>query len=694
MKSIKRVIAFALALIMCLSVVPAAFAASVEDAAIDMTKKGSITIYKYDISSAERDGVWNGSYVSTGVADSHVTDTLGGKNDPASNLGNSEKSYGYAIKGVEFSYLKVADIIQYSESAADSRTDGHVEVLYAVDKTKGADLLKTLDLENGENRYANADHLDSNKYFYQSDVLISALAAGLEANATAVKNALTKYVTDNSGVRMTLTDSYGKTSASNLDLGLYLFLETKVPEQVTSTVTPFLISLPMTSVNGTNATDGGTCWMYDVTVMPKSTTGIPSLELTLREQSAHTGKNTGSITSIVDGYAHVATASSGDTIDCQIISTLPGITSEITYLSCYSFIDTLANGLTYKKNDVRLEFFSDDDCTESVAVWNEASGKFTITYTAGTNGESVMTVAVTEAGLAEINTSKAVYTAANAANSGYSGCTVRLTYQASLDSDNSVVYGDAGNSNKVVLTWKRSSGEYFDTLVDDAHVYVYGIDLTKVFSDGKGDFKNVSFVVKNKTDNYFVKAALNQEEGIYYVTNHVAAEADATHFVPIAGSTNSGKVIIKGLEDDDYLITETKTDNGYTLLKNAISVVISRKDASDLCDIYSSDVLGLIQNAPRYAGEITGGELHTVAQKHLEHHGLTASASVDGKAVTMLADGSSQNARAPLSVVNTKGFDLPQTGDHGTWMYSVGGILMMAAAASVIIFMTRKKKSA
>lgn len=59
----------------------------------------------------------------------------------------------------------------------------------------------------------------------------------------------------------------------------------------------------------------------------------------------------------------------------------------------------------------------------------------------------------------------------------------------------------------------------------------------------------------------------------------------------------------------------------------------------------------------------------------------------------MLADGDSQNAETPLSVVNTKGFDLPQTGDHGTWMYGAGGILMMAAAASVIYFVARKKKA-
>ena len=62
----------------------------------------------------------------------------------------------------------------------------------------------------------------------------------------------------------------------------------------------------------------------------------------------------------------------------------------------------------------------------------------------------------------------------------------------------------------------------------------------------------------------------------------------------------------------------------------------------------------------------------------VEHHLLTASAKVDGNPVTMLADGGSANAEAPLTVVNTRGFDLPETGDNGTMMFTIVGILLMA----------------
>lgn len=129
-----------LAVMMALSIPFSVSAAELEDAPIDESRTGSLTIYKYDLTNAEKDGVWDSSYVSTGVFDqTGVNDVLGGS---GTSLGNGEAGYGYAIKGVEFSFVQVADIVQFSESENDSRTDSHVEILYAIDKTKGADFLK------------------------------------------------------------------------------------------------------------------------------------------------------------------------------------------------------------------------------------------------------------------------------------------------------------------------------------------------------------------------------------------------------------------------------------------------------------------------------------------------------------------------------------------------------------------------
>ena len=699
MKTMKKILAMCLAVMMILTCFPAVYAANVANATINETAKGSLTLYKYDLTNAEKDGVWDSSYVSTGVYDAEVNKTLGeavraGDTDNSSDLGNGDVSYGYAVKGVEFTYLKVAEIVQFTESTNDGQTYNHVEVLYAIDKTIGADLLNTLGLANGAKRYTNADFLDTTKYFYQSDVLIDALSLALETNSTNVKNALETYITANGGTAMPLTDSYGASEATDLDLGLYLVVETKVPEMVTSTCNPFFVSIPMTSVDGDNATDGGTRWIYDVTIYPKNLTGIPTLEKTLRENVDDTGKNDGTTNDIEDGYAHTGTASDGDVIDYQLISTLPSITSESTYLTEYTFIDTLSAGLSYNKHDIIVEFFADDACTALLDSWDESDGMFTVEYSTTTANESVMTIKMTARGLNEINTNKRVYTGASMVNSGYSDCTIRITYKATMHSDDSVVYGDTGNPNEVVLLWKRSSQDYYDTLVDDAHVYTYAMELTKLFSDGNGDYTKVEFIMQNDSDGYYVKAELNEEEGIYYVVDHVANEADATHFIPVENENGEGLVIVKGLEDDTYTVTEVRTADGYTLLKDDIEIVISQIETIDLCDIYASDVLGLIQNDPRYATVINDtGDLKNMPQKHLEHHLLTASATVDGNDVNMLEDNGSVNAIVPLKVVNTRGFDLPQTGDNGTWMFSVIGILLMAGAAAVIVMTARKKRT-
>ena len=676
MKTIKSAFCLFLCIVSLFCMGVTASAATVEDATIDMDRTGSFDIYKYDLTNAEKDGVWDSSYVSTGVKDTSGVEAVLGNANRVSDLGNGEQAYGYALKGVEFTYLKVADIRTYTES---ENGESRIEVLYGIPANTTTDkLLNAIGVAHS-NRYEPADQVvdGATVYYYQSDVLIDNLADALASNSTTVKNALEAYVTANGGTALPETDAYGHTSASGLPLGLYLIVETRVPEMVTSTTAPFFVSLPMTSVDGSNASDGGTRWMYDVTLYPKNLTGIPSLEKTVRESAADTGHNDGSVSDINDGYAHTATASAADVVEYQIISTLPSITSEATYLTCYTFEDVISKGISYNKNDVVLEFFTDEGCTNKISTWKQTDSvaKFTVNYSTNSDGDPVMTIAMTAEGLREINANKLVYTGSDMVNSGYSDCTVRITYAATVNSNDTVTYGDDGNTNEVTLNWKRTNTDYYDILNDDCHVYVYGIDLTKQFSDGKGNFSNVEFILFNDSDLFFVEAQL-LDDGVYYVTGHAEAEEDATHFIP----TDEGKIVIKGLENDSYTIAETRTDNGYTLLKDNIEIVIKSEASDTLCDCYD-DTLGVVQNDGRY--------IHI--QKHLEHYLLTASATVDGNAVDMDEDKGSVNALAPLTVVNTRGFDLPQTGSNGTWMFPViGGAFMILAA--VVIFLLRKKK--
>lgn len=296
MKKNHRIVSLLLAALMAIGLMTTAFAA---EPTINTGKRASLNIYKYDITTASADGAWDAeSYVSTGLHDDAVIDKLA----------------KYAVQGVEFTYLRVADNAMNNELVNGRRRVG---VLYGFD---GADaVLPAIGVTA-----ADAYKSENGKNYYTSDVLNGKLAAALAANATTVKNALEAAVKN--GTAMTETDAAGHTSAENLGQGLYLVVETRVPENVTSTCNPFFVSLPMTTVDGTG-------WNYDVTVYPKNQTGNPTLEKTVRESKNSTGKNSGSLTDIGDGYAHTTTASVGDVVDYQIISTLPTITSKATSLS-------------------------------------------------------------------------------------------------------------------------------------------------------------------------------------------------------------------------------------------------------------------------------------------------------------------------------------------------------------------------
>lgn len=630
MKKFKTILAICLALVMCLTMIPAVFAANSTTATIDTNKKATLNLYKYDFTSANEDGVleWD-SYVSTGEKNSSVEDALA----------------DYTIQGVVFTYIKIADITTYSAQEQDGYENAVIYGFASGEKTN--DFLSAIGLSVSD------AYTDANIYYFTSDALINALSAKLAQNSSVVKNSLEKFVADYDGVAMTETNSNGFSSASNLDLGLYLLVETAVPETVRNTTAPFLVSLPTTTVDGEN-------WNYEVTVYPKNETNMPTLEKTLRESNADTGKNNGTTNDITDGYAHIGTGSDGDVVDYQFVSTLPSITSNATALTEYTFLDTLTKGIEYNKKDVKIEWFKDADCTEHIATWTEADGKFAATYGTADDNATTMTVAMTKSGLDEINNSSTVYDR-DSLYRGYSDCTMRVTYSCTVNSDADVVYGDNGNPNEVTLTWKRTNTDYYDTLKDDCHFYTYGLDLTKEFSDASGNFENVQFVIHNDTDNYWVVAELNASEGVYYVTDHKSNEADATKFIPVTSNGQQGKIIVKGLEDDEYTVTEITTDKGYTLLKDAIKVVISSAENDEICSVCGK-------------------------------HGLTATATVNGDSVNMDEDNGSLNAVVAFKVINHKGFDFPLTGGAGFILYGLFAMLLASASVILIVFLTSRRK--
>lgn len=173
-------------------------AASVPQAVIDTGRKASVSLYKYDFTSAHADGVLgDNTYISTGYADENVENTL----------------MPYAIEGVVFSYAKIADLAVHAETKDGEHQNMLLYKLPGGDKTTA--LMNCLDLTS-ENAYKT----DRGDLYFTSDTLIDALSNHLNTAESRTKNALEAFIRQN-GTSMPETDSTGHTSAAELEQGLY-----------------------------------------------------------------------------------------------------------------------------------------------------------------------------------------------------------------------------------------------------------------------------------------------------------------------------------------------------------------------------------------------------------------------------------------------------------------------------------------
>lgn len=82
------------------------------------------------------------------------------------------------------------------------------------------------------------------------------------------------------------------TTEAGIPLGLYLVIETKTPDQVTTPCQPFLVSVPMTvKENDENSSYVPTEWLYDVHVYPKNKTDYGEITLIKKGQVGNDAAN-------------------------------------------------------------------------------------------------------------------------------------------------------------------------------------------------------------------------------------------------------------------------------------------------------------------------------------------------------------------------------------------------------------------
>lgn len=111
-----------------------------------------------------------------------------------------------------------------------------------------------------------------------------------------VKGKEVKETSESSGEKK--TDKAGKVEFTGLEVGLYLVIETTLPQAVTQKAEPFLVSIPMTRIGaGEDETTNpnNEVWMYDVTVYPKNSIAQGNVAL---EKKGVTGSDTANAVSL------------------------------------------------------------------------------------------------------------------------------------------------------------------------------------------------------------------------------------------------------------------------------------------------------------------------------------------------------------------------------------------------------------
>ena len=399
----------------------------------------------------------------------------------------------------------------------------------------------------------------------------------------------------------------GAVKFDNLSLyKLYVFAETDATKaalasngnknvNVTKVSVPFLVSLPFTEKNGTT--------VKDLKVYPKNSTGEDSIDK-----------------KIVEGEKEKLTtaANIGDTVNYKVTYSVPVTENGLESLV---ITDTMSKGLTFNESSDSVTVYNGDTEVKNYSVEKSVDSS---------TGEQIITITFTPEyckSLATDSTQK-----------------FTIIYTATLNEN--AVLGQKGNTNKVQLKY-TNKGEEEKTISPDpdkeVKVFTYGIDLTK-----KGEGTDVLEGVKFKLTNSENQPVNVQKNG----TNDFYTPGGTSNEVT---TDNKGEIHIRGLKPGTYKLTETKTKDGYVLLKDPVVIKITPSTNAE---------------------EVAKG---------------VVTAYVGTKEVTMTDDNGSATAKVPLTVVNSKGFNLPATGGRGIALFTIAGIAIVAAAGS-LLFMRKRSK--
>ena len=345
----------------------------------------------------------------------------------------------------------------------------------------------------------------------------------------------------------------------------------------------------------------------DVTVDSKS--DVPSFEKKVKDTNDSTG----------------ATSDWQDSADYDIGDAVP-----------FKLTGTVASNYA----DYKTYYFAFHDKEEAGLTFNKDSVKVSIDGDVISSDYTVVTEGLTDGCTFHVVFSDLKKTAAKA------GSKITVEYTSTLN--NNAVLGSTGNVNKAKLQFSNNpnsdqggeSGPTGETPWDNVIVFTYK-------------------VVVNKYANSVAEAnKLNGAEFTLYKKIKNADETTTKKEIEKITGTNSSVFTFKGLDDGEYILSETKTPAGYNTIKDITFTVT----ADHKITWGSEDRTALLTSL---SGTVASGEVTFTGN------------TTDGSLST--------------NVINKSGSTLPSTGGMGTTLfYVLGGLLVVGAG---VVLITKKRMS-
>ena len=343
---------------------------------------------------------------------------------------------------------------------------------------------------------------------------------------------------------------------------------------------------------------------------------------------------------VLDKKGKAAVAKVGATVSYELDSTVPDLTGYTKYT--FTFGDKITNGLDYVTGSFKLKIGNSDETTVSPTI-AEGGKSFTYTITYDTFKTYLATTG------------------------NKPGDKITLTYKCTV---NDAALTTDYENNTADLTYSHSPYDDTTNKTPEKETYVIDLNLDVDKIDGSDSTKHLDgaqFKLYREVaaaEGEGEAAAATKEYYKWDATNKKVtwvAEADADVFE----TNDQGKLKqqVRGLDNGNYFLVETKAPKGYNMLKDPIAIVITAIPDS-------------AENVTKVTYSATyGGKAAAMTNEQVD---LTTQTQAAGKQPV-----------ATGTIENNSGTELPSTGGMGTTIfYVIGAILVLGAA---IILISRRK---